>query len=92
MDSEHYLYTSNKGEVVICRNAEEPNWWDLLIGGKLVRPAFYSSPEQAAECANKRELADEGLNKLYVGLRVPSDLQQWKHFRGRRTLTASLAR
>lgn len=92
MDNEHYTYTSNKGEAVICRNEERLFWWDFWTAGQLVRPAFYTSPEQAAECANKHNFGDEELNKFYVGLRVPSELHLWKHLHGRSSLRESFTR
>lgn len=83
MHCESYFLTSNKGEVIICPNEERASLWDLWIDGQLIRPAFYSSPEEAALRAHERDFGDEELNKVYVGLRVSSDLSQWKQ--GRRS-------
>ncbi|HEX5399439.1 MAG TPA: hypothetical protein VFY06_10370 [Verrucomicrobiae bacterium] len=77
MEYDRYLFRSNKGEVVVCPNEERPYLWDLRIDGKLICAAYYRSPEEAALRAYERDLGDEELNKIYVGLRVPSDICQW---------------
>lgn len=67
--------------VVISQNEQHPFLWDLSIGGKLICPLFYHSPEEAALRASQRDFGDEELNDMYVGIRVPDDLSLWKHSR-----------
>jgi hypothetical protein len=68
------------GEVVIRRNSQEPEMWDLLIGGKLVRRAYYRSAEDAAFFASRADFGDAYLNRFYTGFHVSADLENfWKH-------------
>lgn len=78
MKNNYYSYPSRIGDVVVCRNKERPSRWDLLVGGKLICPEYYTDPHQAAFFASRRDFGDEELNKQYVGLRVPSDLARWR--------------
>jgi hypothetical protein len=78
MERDCYFYSSRLGEVVICRNEERPSLWDLWIGEKLICPQHYNCPEEAALRASERDFGDEELNKTYVGLRVPENLDEWK--------------
>jgi hypothetical protein len=78
MQPDCYLCPSNKGDVVICRNEEHQSRWDLRIDGQLICPGYYTSPEQAALQAHKRDFGDKELNEMYVGLRVPDDLGKWE--------------
>ena len=66
------------GEVLIARNEERPSRWDLWISGKLVCPAHYQSPDDAAFFASRSDFGDEELNEKYKRLRVPDDLRRWR--------------
>ena len=77
MECNRYLFRSNKGEVVVCPNEQRPYLWDLWIDDELICPAQYSSPEEAVLRAYERDFGDEGLNKIYAGLQVSSDICQW---------------
>jgi hypothetical protein len=77
MNHDSYSFQSNKGDVTICHNDERPSHWDLRIAGKLVRPN-YSSAEEAAFLASRRDFGDEELERVYIGLRVPAGLDRWK--------------
>jgi hypothetical protein len=76
MNHECYVYASNKGEVTISRNEENPSRWDLHIDGKLAVPG-YQNAEEAAYFASRRDFGDEELERIYIGLRVPAELDQW---------------
>ena len=76
MNQDCYVYASNKGEATISRNEEYPSKWDLRIEEKLIYPC-YSSPEEAAYKASRHDFGDEELEQLYIGLRVPGELERW---------------
>ena len=77
MNCKCYLFRSFKGDVTITENEEHRSLWDLRIGGKLIRPK-YKSPEEAADFASRRDFGDEELEQIYVGLRVPGELDRWE--------------
>ena len=77
---ESYTFPSSRGKVVIRRNQFDPARWDLLIGGVLVRKAYYSEPHEASEDASRNDFGDASINQRYAGLNIPSDLQSfWKY-------------
>lgn len=79
---ESYTFPSAKGKVVIRRNRFNPAKWDLLICGVLIRQAYYSEPQQAAEEASRNDFGDERTNRRYTGLYIPASLEDfWKHSR-----------
>lgn len=72
MESDCYSCKSNMGEVLIARNEERPARWDLWISGKLVGPAHYKSPDDAAFFASRGDFGDEEFNEKNNGFVFPT--------------------
>lgn len=86
VNTDCYSYFSRYGEVLIAPNDEYPSKWDLWIDDQLICPAYYSSADEAAHYASRRDFGDEELNRKFVGLRVPDDLRQWRATKLRRAI------
>ncbi len=76
MNEHCYLFVSKKGEVTIAPNEDWPSRWVLRVNGKAVR-LDYRDPEEASYFASRRDFGDEELEQIYIGLRVPAELDKW---------------
>src|SRR5947207_1378816 len=76
--SEDYWHRTPSGRVVrIGRSSRNLALWAIWLDGRLVCDTF-SSPEEAAERANRRDFSDEDAVELFRGVSVPYDLTRWR--------------
>ena len=76
--SENYWHRTPSGRVVrIGRSSRDHSLWAIWLDGRFVCDTF-TSPEEAARCANERNFPDDAAAELFRGIWVPWNLDDWR--------------
>jgi hypothetical protein len=77
MQTHSFWWHTPRGNVRINPSARGGSFWEIWLGEKLICDSF-TSPEQAALYASRRDFPSQFAIDLFRGIYVPSDITYWR--------------